>query len=112
MTARKFFYFLIGIEIVLVAVLTVIAMRGKGSISLCRYDLINPFGYITPADQELVKALHGASMANKCPINIFTAVYFAIYALLLTVGLYLATLLRKLFAKSVANNNSTEKEPK
>lgn len=100
MTVRKFFYILIGIEILALAILVAIAVKGKGSISLCRYDMTHPFGYITPGDVALIKQIYGNAAKTTCSKNVFTAIYFTIYALLATTGVYLLILLTKLFTGS------------
>lgn len=99
MTIRKLFYGLIGLQIIILAVLVVVALRGTDSISLCRYDLLHPFGYITPADVAMLKMLHGGTESTKCPRGVFTAVYFLIYTLLLTTVVYILILMKKLFSK-------------
>ena len=99
MSVRKFFYSLIGLEVIVLAVLVLLSLRGTSSIGLCRYDMTHPFGYITPADAQIMKVFH-SNMANKCPRGIFTASYYTIYLLLITTGAYLVILLKRLFTRS------------
>lgn len=112
MTTRKIFYILIGLEIVVLAVLTLIAVKGKSSISLCRYDLMHPYGYITPADVAMIKQIHGNTAKTTCSKNVFTAIYFTVYVLILTTIVYMIILIKRLFKKTEIQVKSDKTQQK
>lgn len=107
MTTRKFFYTLIGVEVIVLVVLVVLSMRGTASIGLCRYDLAHPFGYVTPADAQLMKILRSGA-ATTCPKGIFTAIYFVIYLLIITTSIYIIILLKRLFSRPKSETTAQE----